>query len=173
MKKYIHKEIIEFLEESNAIEGVYDNQSLAEAKDAWDYAFKNRNSLTFDKILKIHKLLAHRTRPDIAGQLRNVDVWIGGHKKVFVSYQLLKENIEIWLLGFRIDKKGIRKAEWEKVIMNNHLDFEEIHPFEDFNGRTGRLLMNIQRYNTGLPILIIHEGDEQEKYYDLFKYRYA
>ena len=49
-----------------------------------------------------------------------------------------------------------------------HIMFEHIHPFEDGNGRTGRILMNIQRLKIGLPILIIYEK-HKFKYYDWFK----
>jgi len=169
VKKYTHKEIIEMLTESNAIECVYDNLSLTEAKDAWDYAFKNRNKLDVEKVLKIHQLMAKRSDPDIAGKLRNCEVRIGYEIKPFISYGLIKENLENLLKSFKIDKKGIRKGEWEKIILNWHIMFEDLHPFMDFNGRTGRILMNIQRYNCGLPIMIIHEGDEQLSYYQIFK----
>ena len=169
MTKYTNKEVMEFLQESNAIEGVYDNLALADAHDAWNYALKYRNKLDFEKLLAIHKLLMHRQRPDIAGQIRNDDVWIGGNRKVFVSYQLLKEQLTEWLSGFRLDKKGIQKREWAKALINKHVSFEDIHPFEDGNGRVGRILYNIQRYNSGLPIDIIHEGDEQMEYYELFR----
>ena len=49
-----------------------------------------------------------------------------------------------------------------------HVMFEKTHPFIDFNGRTGRILWNIHRHLLGLPIKIIHEGEEQMEYYKLF-----
>jgi len=94
---------------------------------------------------------------------------IGGEYKLFVSYQLLKEQVEGWLKGFKIDKKGIPKSQWENEIKKSHIAIEKIHPMQDGNGRLFRLLMNIQRYNTGLPIHIIKEGDEQYEYYLWFK----
>jgi hypothetical protein len=54
---------------------------------------------------------------------------------------------------------------WKKA----HVAFETIHPFVDGNGRIGRILMNWQRLQEGLPILIIHEGPEQMEYYKWFK----
>ena len=57
----------------------------------------------------------------------------------------------------------------EETIEQDHIWFEKIHPFEDGNGRTGRILMNIQRLNAGLPLLIIHEGKEQMEYYKWFQ----
>lgn len=48
------------------------------------------------------------------------------------------------------------------------LEFEKIHPFEDGNGRVGRMLYNINRLNAGLDLHIIHEGKEQIEYYKWF-----
>ena len=45
--------------------------------------------------------------------------------------------------------------------------FEKNHPFEDGNGRTGRILLNWQRLQYGLPLLII-ESYKKEEYYKWF-----
>ena len=55
------------------------------------------------------------------------------------------------------------------LIKRWHIQFEHIHPFEDGNGRVGRILMNFQLVKKGLPILVIHEGKEQREYYKWFK----
>jgi Fic family protein len=46
-----------------------------------------------------------------------------------------------------------------------HAKFENIHPFADGNGRTGRLAMNYLLVLHGHPPVIIHEEDRKE-YYD-------
>ena len=46
-----------------------------------------------------------------------------------------------------------------------HAKFENIHPFADGNGRTGRLAMNYLLVLHGHPPVIIHEEDRRE-YYD-------
>lgn len=48
-----------------------------------------------------------------------------------------------------------------------HLQFESIHPFIDGNGRTGRLIMNLQLIKSGLPAINIKFADRR-KYYDAF-----
>jgi len=45
-----------------------------------------------------------------------------------------------------------------------HAKFENIHPFADGNGRTGRLAMNYLLVRLGHPFLVIHEEDRRAYY---------
>lgn len=45
-----------------------------------------------------------------------------------------------------------------------HAKFENIHPFADGNGRTGRLAMNYLLLLNGHPPIIVHEEDRKEYY---------
>lgn len=56
---------------------------------------------------------------------------------------------------------------YEKVLTAAayfHVKFENIHPFADGNGRTGRLLMNYILLLYDHPPIIIHEEDRKEYY---------
>lgn len=153
------KEEIEFLFESNKIEREYSKEALEDAKQTWTIAKLNsKNSNKIEYILRVHKRLLKRLNPRIAGKIRKCDVSIGG--RLGIS----PEKIEVELKKLL---KIIPKTHHE--IKTWHIIFEQIHPFEDGNGRTGRILMNIQRLKIGLSILIIHEGKEQMKYYEWFK----
>ncbi|MEK6878353.1 MAG: DNA phosphorothioation-dependent restriction protein DptG [Nanoarchaeota archaeon] len=169
--KYTKKQITEFLTESNAIESEYSKEALDDALQAWKTAIIANEPISVDLILAIHRRLMNRLNPKIAGKIRKVDVWVGGKKGMNPELikDELKELCEIWETYFNIketvEETGYKK---EEVIKDSHIHFEKIHPFLDGNGRTGRILMNLQRMKLGLPILIIKEKEKQE-YYKWFR----
>lgn len=172
IKNYLKRDIKDFLMESNAIESVYSAESLEDSLKAWDYALKNKGKFDADYVLGVHGLLMQRLNPSIAGQFRDCDVWIGGERKVNLTPDGFRNIVGQWCLDFQEQLKHLKdysRENREKTAEQNHIKFEGIHPFADGNGRTGRLLMNIQRLLFGLPILIIHEGDEQMDYYRWFQ----
>ncbi len=54
-----------------------------------------------------------------------------------------------------------------KRIARFHLEFEEIHPFIDGNGRTGRLILNLELVRSGYPVFNVKFADRR-RYYDAF-----
>jgi Fic family protein len=165
MKKPDQKIIDEFLRHSNWIEGEYSQVALEDARSAWKVATRNlKAKLSVKTILEIHYELAKNIRPDIAGKFRDCNVWIGGQLKLFTSKTALKK--ELHHICQSINSEIPQGKDFPK---NAHIAFEEIHPFEDFNGRTGRIIYNLHRLKIGLPIHIIHQGEEQSAYYDWFR----
>lgn len=164
--RLLKSQLNEFLRESNAIEGVYGDAALKDALSAWNYAYKNHaRGFSVPYIMHIHLQLMMNLRPDIAGALRTCDVWIGGQCKKYRGVEILRSLLQDWC-----DKhNGIPIGNLPAMVKQAHIDFEDIHPFEDGNGRVGRILYNIHRITLGLPLHIIHEGDEQMEYYKWFK----
>ncbi len=159
-------QIEEFLKESNAIEGVYDKDSLQQALYAWDYLSKEKEMHT-QTILKTHKILMlHQPlHPDEKGYYRNVGVYIGG--KQGINAVKIRDAMKQLVLNINdAIKNGKKESEiWkEKITKEHHIKYEKIHPFVDGNGRTGRMFLNWERLKLGLPILIIRENARHEYY---------
>jgi Fic family protein len=152
------KDLLHFLEQSNAIEGVYDLDSLQQSYYAWEYIIAEKE-LSRRVILAMHRILMYHQ--DILrkyqGHFRKVGVRIGNREGL--SWIHIPEAMEIWSMN-----AWLYPEHWQE----HHVRFEEIHPFVDGNGRSGRILMNWQRIKAGLPLLVIEEA-EKVNYYDWFK----
>jgi Fic family protein len=176
MKKPTDEEIDEFLKESNAIENEFSKIAFDDAKQAWITGVLNKEEFSIELMLAIHRRLMKRLNKEIAGKIRDIPVYVGNSvntrecmKPELIRYNL-EELFERWENKNKTHNlKNTDIATKEEWIKKWHVDFEHIHPFQDGNGRTGRMLMNIQRLMIGLPILIIHTGPEQYKYYEWFR----
>ena len=160
----------EFLENSNWIEREYSKEAMEDSIKAWEYAKKIKFNMPYfiskKEILIIHKKLMKRLNPRIAGKLRKVQVGVmtkEGFKEA-IHWSEIEDSLN-FLLNPGLNPYYVG----EEQIKQWHISFENIHPFEDGNGRVGRILLNLQRLKVGLPLLIIHEGKEQFEYYKWFK----
>ncbi len=162
----MNEAIEEFLRHSNYIEKERSEEAYEAAKEAWEYADAARDKLvhrTLTYIQLIHKKLMMGLNPRIAGEWRRCDIIVGGHRCPFISATSAREDILKWW-----EEDFLMEDATELQIKQAHVRFEKIHPFEDGNGRTGRILYNIQRLNNIFPIHVIHEGAEQQEYYKWF-----
>lgn len=150
-----------FLRESNAIEGVYDEDSLQQALYAWDYLI-NQDEMSPSVCLKTHKILMlHQPLlPNERGYFRHQPVYIGG--KEAIKHREIRPRMESWCAAMNSTNPT---HDWKTL----HVLYEEIHPFVDGNGRTGRMFMNWHRVKIlGLPLLVVWEK-ERQSYYEWFK----
>jgi len=168
MTTNISNNINTFLLESNAIEGEFSQEAFEDALDAWNYA-ETVELMQHSDIVQIHKRLMKRLNHRIAGNYRTCDVYIGGQCKPYHSADIfnlaLIEMTNEMIASFKL----LSDEEKEEACKNCHIMFEKIHPFEDGNGRVGRILYNWHRLQLGLPIHIIHVGEEQQSYYKWFR----
>lgn len=161
---------IEFLKESNAIEGVYDHKSLEQAELAWNFLTEQK-VMSVHVICKVHKILMlnHPLLPDERGYFRRRPVYIGGQEALHPL--LVPDHMKQWILNCNdLAQNGKWEHElWkERTTKLHHVNFETIHPFIDGNGRVGRMLLNWERLQLGMPILVIRE-DERQEYYKWFR----
>ncbi len=156
---------IDFLQQSNWIEGEVRDFALDDAVKAWSFV-KGLDFFTIKDLLKAHKILMQNVRPDIAGRHRTVDVRVGW--KFMPKPAVAKKDIFDWCVDMRRMKAHGNDLEKGLQCKVMHVAFEHIHPFEDGNGRVGRMFLNWQRLKFGLPILIIKDS-EKDRYYEWFR----
>ena len=180
--------LLEFTYNSNAIEGntltleetamvleglTIDKKPLKEHleavghKDAFDYIQElvSQEVVLSEKIIKdIHSLVL-MDRPQDRGIYRRIPVSILGSS--------LKPP-HPYLVGIKMeelmDKYSSRSNIFHPIekVARFHLDFEGIHPFIDGNGRTGRLILNLEIMKAGYPPINVKFAD-RKKYYQTFK----
>ena len=150
--------IEEFIKESNGIEQEYSKKAIIDSLDAWGILCTSKYDAEYSvkDILTLHTGVIKNLRPDIAGKFRKVNVQVG--YRICPDWRFV-EPMLVELLKF-IPKDAIEALDW-------HVQFEGIHPFEDGNGRTGRLLYAHQCKMLDLQWMMFREKDKQG-YYSLF-----
>ena len=114
-------------------------------------------------IKNIHSLVL-MNQPEDKGVYRRIPVRIMGACIEPVQPYLIEPKMTE-LLTVNEERKTIMGV--IERIARFHLEFEGIHPFIDGNGRTGRLIMNLDLIRNGYPAINVKFADRR-KYYDAF-----
>ncbi len=124
---------------------------------------QNKTKLRDTEIKAIHSLVL-MNRPQDKGVYRRIPVTIAGAYTQPVQPYLIEPKLNALLSLNEERKKTMHPIEH---IARFHLDFEGIHPFIDGNGRTGRLILNLELIRNGYPAINIKFAD-RKRYYDAF-----
>ncbi|MDO4480672.1 MAG: Fic family protein [Erysipelotrichaceae bacterium] len=177
--------IIEYTYNSNAIEGntltlretdlvlrgltidqkpLKDHMEALGHKEAFDFVselVKNNVPISESVIKQIHYLVLADKKND-RGVYRKIPVRIMGAKHEPVQPYLIEPKMEQLLIDFNKSTEHIVTK-----LARFHIEFESIHPFIDGNGRTGRLLVNLELMKAGFPPIDIKFTD-RIAYYNAF-----
>ena len=164
---------VNFTYESNAIEGnsltlkdvtyIIQEKKILQEKDlrevyetlntrkALQWIFEKKPKLNERNILELHKIIVENTGVTLGYKklpnfLLGRNVQTTPPEKVGLEMKNLLRNYE--------NNKNLHSLQRAALF---HGNFEKIHPFEDGNGRVGRLLINIILLNNGCPPLIIRK----------------
>lgn len=176
---------VEFTYNSNAIEGntltlretdlvlrgltidrkpLKDHMEAVGHKEAFDYVrelVKEQVPMSESIIKQIHYLMLADKKDD-RGVYRRVPVHIMGAQHEPVQPYLIQPKMEQLMIDYGSSTEHIITK-----LARFHIEFEGIHPFIDGNGRTGRLLVNLELMKAGYPPIDIKFTD-RIAYYNAF-----
>ena len=177
--------IIEYTYNSNAIEGntltlretdlvlkgltidqkpLKDHMEAVGHKEAFEFVTKlvKDNTPISEYIIKQIHYLVLADKKDDRGIYRRIPVRIMGAQHEPVQPYLIEPKMEQLLREFSDSTEHIVTK-----LARFHIEFEGIHPFIDGNGRTGRLLVNLELMKAGYPPIDIKFTD-RIAYYNAF-----
>lgn len=97
-------------------------------------------------------------RRDMPGQYRHTNVEPLRHGLIPPDWPLVPPLVSDWIEA----ANGIVERDTPHIIEDFaelHASFERVHPFNDGNGRVGRLLLNLMLVRYGYPPAVIHKKD--------------
>ena len=126
-----------------------------------DELVKDNKPITEWNIKNIHQLILKEIDNENAGRYRRENVTIKGATHIPPDYIKIPELMEKLILNYETWNK------YHPIIQAAllHGELVKIHPFIDGNGRTSRLIMNLDLMNNGYNPVIIKKEDRLE-YYD-------
>lgn len=161
----IENENITLSDVDTVLEGKYIPTNISSLRDVFsikgcidgcafiDMELKKNRELTRNLIQEIHKKVLLEYPVEIRGVYRSVPVCINGSLTEVAKPEEISDLMYSLFCFF--------KRSYEHPIgmaAAFHVMFENIHPFQDGNGRTGRLVLNYMLQQFGYPPIIIKHG---------------
>jgi Fic family protein len=172
IKDILDRFTVNFTYESNALEGnsltlrdvtlilgenvVPKNKDLREVyetkntREVHELLFSNKIKITKEDMIKIHSILVKDT--GVAIGFKKLPNFLMMRNLKTTPPEKVEEEINKLIEWYNSNKNKIYPLQ---LAAEFHARFERIHPFEDGNGRTGRILLNAILLEQGyLPIII-------------------
>ena len=125
--------------------------------------------ITEDTIKKLHRLFYQKVDDNQAGQYRSVQVYISGTEYIPPAPDEIPQLMKHLTDQIRSSRGTLHPIELAAMA---HKRLVDIHPFIDGNGRTGRLLVNLELMKAGYPPIDIKFAD-RNSYYNAFDEYYV
>lgn len=184
-----------FTYDTNAIEGSTVNLSEVKKileKDTWPkkrskeeisetygvaeairYIRKTREHISLGLIKTLHKIVFRNSKQEFAGRFRGKNMEVAVVDSFGrIIHRGAPQNKIITLLKELISWYEKNKKRYHPVLLSAviHNQFENIHPFQDGNGRVGRLLLNNILLKHNFPPVNIEFKNRQDYYQSLREY---
>lgn len=145
------KTMREHFEAINHREAIFYVEELVEKKELlseWD-------------IKSIHQLIMRNIDDKNAGIYRSINVRISGADHIPPDFLMLPEKMSRFIRWYTEKCLSLHPVERAARV---HADFVKIHPFVDGNGRTSRLIMNLELMKAGFPPIVLPVAKRLEYY---------
>lgn len=158
-----------------------ESEDIVGYKQAFDFlyeAVKEKQPISEEFIKQIHSFVLRGDEE--AGKYRSIQNYVGSLTRIVYTPcppAEVPEKMKAYTEELQADcKRNAGLAEqgqfnWVELFHNlakHHIEFENIHPFVDGNGRTGRLLLIYEMITLGLlPVDVRYE--ERDRYYAAIK----
>jgi len=162
-------EVKELLEQGKPPKNYEEIETKGVAK-ALEYIKTTKEDLSLELIQKIHEI-CFRGSKGFAGKFRDANVAVMNSQGQVIHAGVRKEHLFTALKEF-IDWHKKNKNKFKPLVLAAiiHDQFEHIHPFQDGNGRVGRLLLNFILIKHRYPPINILLADRAEYYFTLHEY---
>jgi fido (protein-threonine AMPylation protein) len=161
-----NKELSEYLEVrgyANAADWVYGH---AIAPDEW----AGHGLITMTELRHVHQLTMtpvwdvaphpRATDREGPGSFREHDIQPFPQGMTPPTWPDVPAAVNSWISDLAIlEQTESDSPDFPEALASAHARFEQIHPFLDGNGRTGRLVLNLILVRLGFPPAIIYKGD--------------
>lgn len=145
------------------IREIYEAKNLA--KITTELLKNPKQSLSNNLIMSLHGILLNGINDQFAGRYRSGKEWVRVGAHVGASPAFVAGLMQALLDQYNSQSE----AYFLDNIARFHAEFEIIHPFNDGNGRIGRVLINQQLAQLGYPPIIIQNKSKHSDYYPLFE----
>ena len=122
---------------------------------------QNEVPFTGHAIRSLHALILKNIDDENAGVWRSHNVVISGARHTPPDVVLVPEQMDNFVRWHETAGQQLHPVE---LAARTHADFLKIHPFMDGNGRTARLLMNLDLMKHGFPPIVLLVTQRLEYY---------
>ena len=155
-----------------------ESEDIVGYKQAFDFLYesvKEKKPITEEFIKQVHSFVLRGDEE--AGKYRTIQNYVGSLTRIVYTPcppAQVPEKMKAYAEELQADcKHNAERGQFNWVelfhsLSKHHIEFENIHPFVDGNGRTGRLLLIYEMISLGLlPIDVRYE--ERDRYYAAIK----
>lgn len=141
-----------------ALREVYEAKNLATVSEY--IRGKAERDITPEFILLLHRMFMTNVGDDISGRFREGKEYVRVGTHIPPAPEKIPSLIVDLLDTYR-DNTDLYPVDRIALF---HLQFESIHPFNDGNGRVGRVLINLQLQSLGYPSMMVRDKEKKEYY---------